>query len=392
MINQSLYKPLLYSKFLEKQRIKYGSNLSFVTRFPPAPLDIQPLQRRRILTPLTFRGEIMLNEKKYLSSNSLITVFLFCLFFLTAISSEAQEKVVKTNSRISVSEESIVLNNQASGQALQKKYDEAILLFEQAIAKSPKFAVARFNLANTLVRAEDYERAIRLFKELIADESDYTSAHAALGEALLDAYRPAEAIISFRRALELSPDNHIYHFKLGVALNDTQNYEDSLAEFNRAIKLAPEFASAHNGKGALLATLDKLDEAVASLEKAIALDASFADAYSNLGVVLTRLGKKKLAHKNYLKAAELRPNSTHVQYNLSLSFLTRGDRETALRHFAVLKKLDAHLAGELSKLIYRDYILDARTNDERTMSLHTKKPSIIKDEENQSLPLLRRFL
>src|SRR4029450_7494490 len=125
---------------------------------------------------------------------------------------------------------------------------QAISLFEQAIAKDPNYAQAHAGLAMAYGVIPSYadvnNRAIIAAAEkaaLRALELDSTSAeaHTALGWADFNMYRNANAERELRRAIELDSTFATAHQWFGLLLVRAGRFDEAIAEGKTGLERAP---------------------------------------------------------------------------------------------------------------------------------------------------------
>ena len=110
----------------------------------------------------------------------------------------------------------------------QGKTDEAIGLYEKALALDPNCAPAHFNLAVALVRLEEFEKAER----------------------------------HYRAAVQAKPTAEAYN-GLGFVLSRQGKLDEAVVQFREAIRVDPEYAAAYNNLAASLVQQGTMEEAAA---------------------------------------------------------------------------------------------------------------------------------
>jgi len=102
-------------------------------------------------------------------------------------------------------------------------------------------------------------------------------------------------------------------------------------DFRLAVQVMPELGRAWNNLGMAAARQGRPEEAVALYRTAIARDPTLAAPWNNLGSLHHALGRLAEAEGDLLAAARLDPTGSHIQYNLAVVRLERGNREGAAR-------------------------------------------------------------
>ncbi|SRR6266487_566262 len=190
-----------------------------------------------------------------------------------------------------------------------KRYEEAIVAYDQAIHLYPNYAPAYHNKGVALYLLKRYEEAIAACDQAIRLDPNYALAYHNKGNALGKLKRYEEALAAFDQAIRLDPNYALANSNKGYALYLLKRYEEALAACEQAIRLDPNLALAYDNKGTALNGLKRYEEALAACEQAISLDPNLADVYYTKGYALERLGRKKDAQQAYERAKQLGYNS-----------------------------------------------------------------------------------
>ena len=189
------------------------------------------------------------------------------------------------------------------------RLDEAISLWNQALALRRNYPEAHFNLGNALKDKGRLEEAVVSYRETIAINPKFVSAYNNLGLALREQGKLEEAVANYEKALALKPDLAEAHNNLGLALQDLGQYEQAAESYQSAINIAPDAARVHYNLGNVLRDSGKLEQAIAVYKKTITLEPDLADAHNNLGLALERAGDTDEAIASYQQALSITPDN-----------------------------------------------------------------------------------
>ena len=155
----------------------------------------------------------------------------------------------------------------------QSEQDEAAAIksFRRALELAPAHALARYNLALVLKRAD----------------------------------RLQEAIDELHRAIAIEPRAEAY-YTLGVIYWHQGELDRAASALNAAIAANPRYVDAHSTLGAVLKDLRDWDRAAAALRRAIALQPEIPGAHYTLGQVLMLSGNDQGAQAELAEAERLR--------------------------------------------------------------------------------------
>jgi Tfp pilus assembly protein PilF len=166
------------------------------------------------------------------------------------------------------------------------KYDEAIKIFDDFLAKYPEVYQTRLNIASACFKKGDLVRAEAEFKTVLE------KAIPAQADAKQD---KASAI----RALS----------GLGEMALRKSDFDLAQKYFAQALQISPEDEAAAYNVGEIFFSNQKLDEAVRYLEMAIQIKKTWPKPYYRLGLVYLNKGDYPKALENLNKFVELDPQN-----------------------------------------------------------------------------------
>ena len=232
---------------------------------------------------------------------------------------------------------------------------KAIALYEQAIARDPKYALAFAGLANSYVLLPFYASVPQ--REAMAKARDaalkalqidptLAEAHNALGKILnFDDLDLAGAAREFQRAIELQPNNATAHQWYGNGpLDSLGRFDEAIAETKRAVELDPLSPIINNDHGYSLYYAGRYDKALTQLKKAIALDPAFFYSRQVLGQILQAKGDLAGAIAEFEKARQLTSDPLYGVL-LAVAKTKMGDKNISQQVLAELDKVHRDRQG-----------------------------------------------
>ncbi len=172
----------------------------------------------------------------------------------------------------------------------------------------------------TLIDVEAFEEALALFDAALAKAPDIAAYHGGRGAALVGIGRYEEALSELDAAIQMDPAYWEYHNDRGVALYFLDRKEEALTEFQEAIDLDPTLDDAHYNLAYLMAqtgsVTDAVQEQIKALEGALHvclrgtaafpesayLWALMGDIQADLGACRDSIGDTSPAKMNYAMA------------------------------------------------------------------------------------------
>jgi tetratricopeptide (TPR) repeat protein len=219
----------------------------------------------------------------------------------------------------------------ALANAVQRRFDEALLGFDRALAVRPDHAEALYNRGLTLQRLGRFDEALASYDRTVVLRPDHAAALNNRGNMLHELKRFDEALTGYERALAVRPDYADALHNRGLTLQVLRRFGEALASFDRALAVRPDHAEAHFNRGNVLLTRKQFDEALASYDHAVALRPDHVEAVYNRGVALKDLGRFDEALASFDGALALRPDDVAALNNrgLALNELKRVDEALA---------------------------------------------------------------
>ena len=192
----------------------------------------------------------------------------------------------------------------------EKKYQEAVVEYRNAIRIDGSFGAARAKLADSYV---------------------------ALGEA-------RGALQEYVRAADLMPDDTEVQLKAATMLSLGGQFDDARTRVRRVLEKEPTNVQAHLLLGRVLAGLRDLDGAVAQIEEAIQVDPNRGTSYSSLGSLRFAQGDREAARAAFEKAVEIDPKSLEARLALVSFHVQAGDLTAAEESLASALALEPNHA------------------------------------------------
>ena len=190
----------------------------------------------------------------------------------------------------------------------QKKWDEAVERFTQAIRLRPGWA--------PLYRA----------RAAVQQERDDPAP-----EHRTAALRDLEAAIRFEQ-----PGNSLLahdHIRRGELLRRDRRFEEALAACDAALKVAPDLDNAHRLRAMVLLDLDRFDEVIRSCDGALAGGKPWSDIHEIRGQARARRGEYSDAIDDYSRALALHPGQPRVLTARGLAYVVSDAPRLALHDF-----------------------------------------------------------
>jgi Flp pilus assembly protein TadD len=182
---------------------------------------------------------------------------------------------------------------------LERRPQDAVRSFHQALRLEPNHVIANNNLGLALAGLNQFEEAVPYYREALRLQPSYVEARANLSLALLEIGQVEEALELAREVLLVRHDSPDAHINLGTALMAADQEEEAVASFRNAQRLAPNHAVPYNNLAVCFQKHGQFEEAEEYFREAIRLRPNYPDAHKNLALVYLVLGDLERGWREY---------------------------------------------------------------------------------------------
>ena len=212
------------------------------------------------------------------------------------------------------------------------KYDEAIVEYRGALQQDPKFADARFKLAEAYIAKNDYRNAYPEYIRAADSKPDDIAIQARAGNMLLLGRRFEEARTRARAILQKDPSNLEALILLGNAVAGLGDLPSAVHVTERAVTSDPQRAGIQVNLGALQLARGNQEEAEKAFTTAVQLNPKSLSAHLALANFYQHVGNFKAAEDTFKNALALAPDDIRTNRALATFYVSTGKPEEAERH------------------------------------------------------------
>ena len=217
------------------------------------------------------------------------------------------------------------------GQQSVSNVKKAIDLYEEAVKKDPRFALAYAGIADaTLVMYYENKNSLLTEKALGAAlqaqrlNDNLPEVHFSLGNVYKASGKTAEAITELKRAVELAPNSDDGYRGLGTAYLTLGQKEQALQAYQKAVDINPYYWFNYNSLGQAYSQLGEYDKALIALRRVIELEPENSFGYLNVGVVYFQQGKYEECLPYFQKSLQIQPDDkTYSNLGTAYFYLKR---------------------------------------------------------------------
>lgn len=201
-------------------------------------------------------------------------------------------------------------------------------------------------LADALRMQRRYDEALRLVRDELARAPSAYELHNQLGATLADLGRIEESVAAYRRAVELVPNDTDSNYNLGAGLLALGRQEEGVRHVRQALVLQPTYPRALIVLGRMALEAGRLDEAFHYLKplhdshprQAMARQL-FAQYFLRAGEAAAARNDRAAAEQHYRAGLKVEPDHADLNAALGVHSLLQGRLNDALAPFEAFRRL-----------------------------------------------------
>ena len=230
-----------------------------------------------------------------------------------------------------------------------------------------------------------FQQALELFQKAIAADPSFAPAHSGLADAAAlmasNGYGPQDlfstAAAAARRALELDSSLAEGHASLGfVMLRRDWDFAGAERELRRALELNSSYVPAYLWLSAYYAAVGRSAEALPLALRALELDPLSILSRVNLGTIYMFADRLDEAEQQYQQAVAMEPGFASAQVWLAITLAARGSAEAAIAHARIAVDLEPDDPGAEGILAAVYAILGRREEAEAIVTHISSVPDV----------------
>ena len=195
--------------------------------------------------------------------------------------------------------------------------DEAIPIIGGIIAADPEIGDAYFTLGNIYFKQRKFDEAIPCFEQALERKPDDTFCVINIANSYLNLGQPekgANFVIDYMKKGFL--DSQLFYL-LGQLDYAQKRYDEALKQYDECISRNPESAASHNAMAAIYLIKDDLPRAEQHVAAALGINPRLTNLNYNRADLLEKQGRLEAAADAYKLELEVNPRHFRASYNLS---------------------------------------------------------------------------
>ncbi|MEE9154292.1 MAG: tetratricopeptide repeat protein, partial [candidate division NC10 bacterium] len=238
-----------------------------------------------------------------------------------------------------------------------RRYDEAIIEFRNALQIDPRFADAHAAIGEGYQGKGWVYDARWAYTKAIEIDPQHLQAHLDLARLYREVGLIEDAIRTVRKAIEIDGENATAYIVLGRVLTRKRAFTEAKQAIDTGLRLDPEALGGYLAVGEWHLLQHHNQEARASFEKALGSDQRSVEAYVGLASLAMDAGDLDEAAKALRAAIAIHPTSVVTRVNLARLYASQDRIKDAIAQLEALPRTripDLRVALPLAALYNRD--------------------------------------
>jgi tetratricopeptide (TPR) repeat protein len=209
----------------------------------------------------------------------------------------------------------------------QRRFEEALKVFDKAISLSPEDAELWKNLGTVLMDLLRGDEAVLSLQQALKFNPRYVDAANILGLLRFRLGRFQEALECFDLSIDIQPGQADALLMRAIILERLKRFDEALSDNIRSFELDPNNPETCNNLGNVLQLLGRHEESLGWLDRALSLRPNYVEALGNKAFALTQFHRFDEAFACYEKSRSIDPNNALTEWNLALLQMLTGNFE-----------------------------------------------------------------
>ncbi|MGQ9472074.1 MAG: tetratricopeptide repeat protein [Candidatus Aminicenantales bacterium] len=155
----------------------------------------------------------------------------------------------------------------------QKRYEEAILIYQEILQKYPDAYIIYKNIGNCYFQQEKYAEAEKEYQKILEKDPQNIDAMILIGNTYANRGETDKAMEYYGKIAFEKIEDPVVLYNLGTNYYNSSRFEEALKYYQRAVDLQKDFLDAIYQLGLTYLTLGKTTEAIQTFENYLKVDA-----------------------------------------------------------------------------------------------------------------------
>jgi arylsulfatase A-like enzyme len=207
--------------------------------------------------------------------------------------------------------------SRAREMGMSGKAEEAVGIIKGIIAADPEIGDAYFSIGNIYFKERKFQEAISYFQQALDRKPDDTFCVTNIANAYLNMGQPAEGERFVMGYLKKGFTDSQLYYLLGTLAFNQKKYDDAIKYYQECLSYNSESAASHNALSAIYLLKNDVTESEVHINAALALNPKLTNVQYNRAQLLEKQGKLQEAADAYRLELEDSPKHFKASFNLS---------------------------------------------------------------------------
>lgn len=200
--------------------------------------------------------------------------------------------------------------------------------------------ISRFELATVLDAEKRYAEAISLYNQAIQLNPRFWEAHNGLGIVYGEVGRFTDAISQYKMAINAQGNCFQCWMNWGVELINSGDPKSAIDKIQKSLTINGQFGMAYMNLGVAYDALGDSQKAIELYDQAISFDPHVPQVYYNLGSDYFEHGFMNLAYAAYIKGIAINPHDAILHLALGYYYQNRREYDQAIEQYKLAMTYD----------------------------------------------------
>jgi len=199
---------------------------------------------------------------------------------------------------------------------------------------------SRFELAWVLGAEKRYNDAIMLYEQALVMKPDFWEARNGLGIIYGEMGKYPDAISQYEQAIVLAPKCYQCWMNWGVELRNSGDSKGAIEKIQHALSINSQFGLAYMNLGVAYDDQGDFQRAIELYERALSYDPRVPEVYINLGSDYFEHGLMNLAEAAFVKGIAISPRDARLHLALGYYYQNRAEYKKAIEQYKLAMTYD----------------------------------------------------
>lgn len=219
-----------------------------------------------------------------------------------------------------------------------KEYDEALILYLEAIDYNPGFVAVLYRITNVYQQMRDYDNAKTYADKTLFYDPNHYKAMKTLGDLYYQLGDMDSSIKYYNKSINTNSQYYKTYYSLSKVLNEKGDQSSAIQNLNMALSINPKYDKAYILLGVIYSDNEKYEDAIYNFNKAVDIKDKNYKLHWRLAETYNRSGQYGKAKEAAKKSLKIKRNYAGAFFELGYSELYMCNKVASIDAFEKAKK------------------------------------------------------